>query len=227
MKILLLNGSPKGEKSDTLHMTRAFLDGMSCTSENEIEYLDVAKKHINYCKGCFFCKRNGGTCVYDDDMADILNQMLQSDLLLFSFPLYCFGIPAPLKALLDRTMPLSTLAMQKTGDHYEHIGQADFSHLRYVMISGCGFPNARRNFEALRLEFEMMFPYNLFMLTVPESPMFSAPEAAPVTQPFLALVKEAGQQYAQMGTVSAELMRKLSVPMIPEDVYAEICNKGQ
>lgn len=227
MKILLLNGSPKGEKSDTLHMTRAFLDGMNRVSENKIEYLDVTQKRINYCKGCFSCKRNGGTCVYDDDMADILNQILQSDLLLFSFPLYCFGIPAPLKALLDRTMPLSTLAMQKVGDHYEHIGQADFSHLRYVMISGCGFPNAQHNFEALRLEFEMMFPHNLFMLTVPEAPMFNVQEAASVTQPFLALVKEAGQQYVKTGTVSADLMEKFSVPMIPEDAYAEICNKGQ
>ena len=36
------------------------------------------------------------------------------------------GMPAPLKTLLDRTMPLSSIAMRKVGDRYEHVGQADF-----------------------------------------------------------------------------------------------------
>ena len=143
MKILVLNGSPKRENSDTLHITRAFLEGMQAASPQDIHIIDVIDKHIEYCTGCFACKRNGGTCIHDDDMRDILNEILESDLLLFSFPLYCYGMPAPLKALLDRTMPLSSMAMRKVGDRYEHVGQADFSRLRYMMICGCGFPNSQ------------------------------------------------------------------------------------
>ena len=44
--------------------------------------------------------RNGGTCVHEDDMRGILEEILASDLLIWSFPLYCYGMPAPLKALL-------------------------------------------------------------------------------------------------------------------------------
>lgn len=224
MKILLINGSPKGERSDTMHMTRAFLRGMDSVAENEVKQIEVVSRRIEYCTGCYSCMYNGGSCVIDDDMSEILRDIQSSDLLLFSFPLYCYGVPAPLKALLDRTMPLSQMAMQKVGERYEHVSQADVSQLKYVMISGCGFPNARHNFEPLRQEFALMFRHDLFMLTVPEAPMFNAPEAKPVTEPFLKLVEQAGREYAQDGKVSAKLAESLAVPMIPEEVYAKICS---
>jgi len=227
MKILVLNGSPKREKSDTLHITRAFLDGMQDAASQEIHIINVIDRHIEYCTGCFACKRNGGTCIHDDDMQAILKEILDSDLLLFSFPLYCYGMPAPLKALLDRTMPLSSMAMQKVGDRYEHVGQADFSHLRYLMICGCGFPNSRHNFEPAVAQFKQCFPCNHSILTIPESPMFNVPEAAIVTEPRLALVRQAGKQYAEAGEIDAALLREIGSPMIPEDQYAAIANGEQ
>ena len=227
MKILVLNGSPKREKSDTRHITRAFLDGMQDAASQEIHIINVIDRHIEYCTGCFACKRNGGTCIHDDDMQAILKEILDSDLLLFSFPLYCYGMPAPLKALLDRTMPLSSMAMQKVGDRYEHVGQADFSHLRYLMICGCGFPNSRHNFEPAVAQFKQCFPCNHTILTIPESPMFNVPEAAIVTEPRLALVRQAGKQYAEAGEIDAALLREIGSPMIPEDQYAAIANGEQ
>ena len=224
MKILVLNGSPKREKSDTMHITRAFLEGMKDAGEQEIHVLDVIDRHIEYCTGCFACKRNGGTCIHDDDMRAILDEILESDLLLFSFPLYCYGMPAPLKALLDRTMPLSSMAMQKVGDRYEHVGQADFSRLRYMMICGCGFPNSKHNFEPAVAQFKQCFPCNHTIMTIPESPMFDAPEAAIVTGPRLELVRKAGKQYAETGEIEVSLMEAIGSPMIPEEQYAAIVN---
>ncbi len=226
MKILILNGSPKREKSDTMHITRAFLEGMRDAAPQETHVIDVIDCHIEYCTGCFACKMNGGTCIHDDDMRAILDEILESDLLLFSFPLYCYGMPAPLKALLDRTMPLSSMAMRKVGDRYEHVGQADFSRLHYMMICGCGFPNSKHNFEPAAAQFRLCFPGNRTIITIPESPMFSAPEAAIVTKPRLALVRQAGKQYAQTGRIDKALLSEIGSPMIPEEQYAAIVNGG-
>lgn len=227
MKILVFNGLPKREKSDTLHITRAFLDGMNDVHQNDVEFINVIDKRIGYCKGCFVCKQNGGICDMDDDMPQILNNILESDMLIFSFPLYCCSFPAPLKALLDRTMPLSTLAMLTDGDHYCHPATHDFSKTRFVMICGCGFPDAKHNFEAITLQFRRMFPNNALTVTVPESPMFNAQEAAPVTGPFLEIVRTAGREYASTDMLSPDTLAKLSSPMIPEELYARICSGRQ
>jgi multimeric flavodoxin WrbA len=226
MKILVLNGSPKREHSDTMHITRAFLEGMNEAEPQEVHTIHVIGKHIEHCTGCFVCMHNGGTCIHDDDMRAILNEILAIDLLIWSFPLYCYGMPAPLKALLDRTLPLSSMAMQKVGDRYEHVEQTDFSHLRYLMICGCGFPNSKHNFEPAVAQFKLCFPGNHTIITVPESPMFNAPEAAIVTEPRLALVKQAGKQYAENGKIDVALLAEISSPMIPEEQYAAIVNGG-
>ena len=154
-------------------------------------------------------------------MREILEQMLDSDLLLFSFPLYCYGMPAMLKNLIDRTLPMSSMAMTEVNGHYVHVGQRDYSHLRYLMICGCGFPNSKNNFEPAVRQFELLFPNDHTILTVPESPMFSAAEAAVVTVPRLELVKRAGRQYAETGEIDAALLAEIGSPMIPEETYAK------
>ena len=226
MKVLVFNGSPKRDASDTMHLTRAFLDGMRDATEVDAHILHVIDRHIKSCKGCLGCMRNGGRCAHDDDMRAILEEILASDVLIFSFPLYCYGMPAPLKALIDRTLPLSSIAMEKVDGRYEHVAQCDFSHLRYVMISGCGFPSSENNFEAMERQFQLMFGQDSTILTVPESPMFNAPEAASVTEPFLEQVRQAGREYAAGGRIADETMARLAVPMIPPEVYAAILNGG-
>ena len=224
MKILVFNGSPKRDKSDVMHITRAFLEGMQQAGEQQIQVIHAVEQNVKYCTGCFSCMNNGGHCIHDDDMRGILEDILQSDLLLFSFPLYCYCMPAPLKAIIDRVLPLSKMTMEKVGDRYQHVGQADYSHLRYLMISGCGFPNSRQNFEPAVAQFKLLFPHDHTILTVPESPLFNVPEADVVTGPRLEQVRAAGKQYAETGRIDDELLALVCSPMIPEEQYAAIVN---
>lgn len=171
MKILVFNGSPKKEKSDTMHITRAFLSGMEEAAPREIHTIDVVDRHIEFCRGCFACMYNGGRCGIDDDMGEILERMLASDLLLFSYLLYCYGMPAMLKNLIDRTLPLSSMAMAEVDGRYVHVGQRDYSHLRYLMICGCGFPNSKRNFEPAVRQYAQIGEIDAALLAEIGSPM--------------------------------------------------------
>lgn len=225
MKISVYNGSPKRENSDTMHITRAFLEGMKEVGGQEIKQVNIIDRHIEYCRGCFSCMRNGGNCVLDDDMKEILRRIPESDLLIFSFPLYAYGMPAPMKAMIDRLLPLTSMEMRKVDGSYRHVGQTDLSHLKYVMICGCGFPNSRNNFEPAVSQFIKLFSGDHTIITIPESPMFNVPEAAPVTVPHLELVKEAGKQYAEDFRVSEKLLEEIGTPMIPEEQYARIVNQ--
>ena len=225
MKILVLNGSPKKDKSDTMHMTRAFVDGMNSTYENDVSVIDVIDKQIAYCTGCFSCKHNGGECILDDDMKALLEQYISSDVVIFNFPLYSYGMPAPLKNFVDRLMPLSSWRMERDTDgKYGHNTYRDLSKLRYVMICGCGYPNAKHNFEGAVKQFQLKFPVNSTVITVPESPMFNIPQAAAFVRPRLASLRSAGAQYAASFRIEEDLYREICSPMIPEEIYAKFAN---
>lgn len=119
------------------------------------------------------------------------------------------------------------MTMKKAGDRYHHIGKVDYSHLKYIMICGCGFPNAEHNFEPAVEQFKLLFPNNHTVITIPESPMFNAEEAKTVTVPRLQLVKEAGREYAKHGKISEKLLTEIQTPMIPHEIYAKIANGEQ
>ncbi|MBK6090169.1 hypothetical protein, partial [Ruminococcus difficilis] len=75
-----------------------------------------------------------------------------------------------------------------------------------------------------RSQFERCFPNEHTIITVPESPMFNAPEAAVVTEPRLNLIRKAGREYAESGTIGEDLLKEITSPMIPEEQYAQIVN---
>ena len=120
MKILVLNGSPKA-KSDTMRMTRSFLSGLQAQTECDVIIIDVIKKNIKPCVGCFMCWKNGdGKCVQKDDQNEILCEILKSDVIIWSFPLYCYSMPSHLKAVVDRLIPLCRLNMREENGRVSH-----------------------------------------------------------------------------------------------------------
>lgn len=58
---------------------------------------------MNFCLGCEICQKNGGTCVHQDDVPAILDQILACDVLVLASPVYYYDFTAQMKTLIDRT----------------------------------------------------------------------------------------------------------------------------
>lgn len=99
--VLILSGSPrKNGNSDIL--CDEFMKG-AAESGNLVEKIRVSEKNIACCKACYACK-NSGICAIKDDMAEILQKMIEADVLVLASPVYFYSIDAQLKALIDRTV---------------------------------------------------------------------------------------------------------------------------
>lgn len=224
MKILVLNGSPKAH-SDTMHITRAFLEGMNEETLQEIEIIDVIKKDIKPCLGCFACWKNSDAkCIQKDFQNEILEKIILADVIIWSFPLYCYGMPSHLKAVVDRTIPLSKMSMREKDGEVVHDTLFDLSSKNYIVLSGCGFPDWEGNFEGLKIQCRNMFGGHLDIVCVPETPMLSEPTAELLTTPLKEKFKEAGKEYAQNLTLTEETIKVLETPMLPNETYIKILN---
>ena len=224
MKVLVLNGSPKTE-SDTFRLTQAFLKGLNRDQTHEIKVVRVIEKNIAPCQGCFGCwQASDGHCVINDDQNGILDEYRRADIVIWSFPLYCYGMPSHLKAVLDRTIPLLKMKMVEHDDGViQHETLADFSKIHTLVICGCGFPDWDGNFEALRIMCGNCFgrPDTVF---VPEAPLLNVTQAAVVADPLLSLFEKAGEEYEKALTLSKETVALLETPMIPKEEYLRIVN---
>ena len=218
MKILVLNGSPK-KKSDTMVLTNAFLRGIKKNGSHEIFVMNIFEMKISSCRGCFGCWQvKNKHCVIDDDQNQILDLYPEVDLIIWSFPLYCFGMPSHIKAVLDRTIPLNQMKMEIVDGRTRHLPMVDFSKIHTVVISGCGFPNYEHNFEGLSRQCDLCFG-NLTKIFVPETPLLNIPEAKPVTEPKVLAFENAGEEYAKNFSLSPETIENLQSLMISKEDY--------
>lgn len=144
-KVLILSGSPrKGGNSDTL--CNEFARG-AADAGNEVEKIFVAEKKIAPCSGCYFCKNHGGQCVFNDDMGDILQKIIDCDVLVLSSPVYFYSISAQLKAVIDRTVARWTEIANKDLYYIATAAEADEDTLDTTLACFHGFAKCIDGYE--------------------------------------------------------------------------------
>ena len=201
MKILIINGSPKGKKSNTFKLTESFISGISEKTETECEEIIVKDKNIGNCIGCFGCwNKTPGTCVLKDDMKEVLDRILWADIVIWSFGLYYFNVPGRLKTLIDRQLPLALPFMVSESKSGGHPMRFDMSGKRHVIISTCGFYTAKGNYGSVTAMFDHFLGENNYeTIFCGQGELFRVEELHSRTDEYLSYVKQAGQEFITEG----------------------------
>ena len=98
--VLVLTGSPRvGGNSDLL--ADAFIRGAEAAG-HKVGKFRAGTRQINGCIACETCWKTGRACSIQDDFADLEPLLEAADVIVFASPLYFFGLPAQLKACIDK-----------------------------------------------------------------------------------------------------------------------------
>lgn len=223
MNILLINGSPKGDSSNSLKLAKAFIDGLKDEEESNLKEISVAKLNIGSCRGCFCCwNKTPGKCVIQDDMQSVIEAELAADLIIWCFPLYYFNVPGALKNLIDRQLPMILPFMTDREDNVgkgSHPMRYDMSGKRHVLISTCGFYTAENNYDSVCSMFDHIFGYqNYETIFCGQGELFRVPELRARTDEYLNVVRKAGAEYAS-GGISLKTRSRLSELLYSKEVF--------
>lgn len=104
MKVIAINGSPRKDWNTATLLKKSLEGAASAGADTKLIHL----YNLNFkgCCSCFACKRKAnklnGCCVMKDDLKDVLQEIVASDVLLLGSPIYLGNITGEMKSFLER-----------------------------------------------------------------------------------------------------------------------------
>jgi multimeric flavodoxin WrbA len=230
MKVLAVNGSPKGAGGNTALILDPFLKGMQ-EAGAEVEIVLLKEMRILPCMGDYSCwHRTPGRCVIEDDMASLLPSLASCDILVLATPVYVDGVTGPMKGFMDRIIPVVSPRFEMREGHCRHPRLDGSAGGSIVLVSNCGFWEMD-NFDPLVTHVgaaarNMDREYAGALLR-PHGPAL-APMlrmGLPVDD-VLEAAAEAGRQIVSEGRMRAETLAAVSRPLLALEEYVRLVNQS-
>jgi multimeric flavodoxin WrbA len=206
MKLVCINGSPRGRQSATFALASAFLRGAERAGALT-EQLLLAERRVAPCRGCYSCwKDPQGRCAVEDDLPSVLSACEGADALILATPLYFSLMSGTLKDFIDR--------LTSSGSPHAAKRAEPRKPPRIAMIANCGYPD-RGQFEILSRwakRFAAMMGSGLACeIYAPRGKLFAVPPEAmlPDERDYLGAVERAGAEIAAAGSLSEKTAGEL------------------
>ena len=189
VRILLLEGSndPKGNGAK---LAAEFVKGVegACGERGvEVTSVRLPRKKITPCTFCQGCWKNAAhKCRFDDDVPEILELVMASDIVVNVVPVWYWGAPGFVKSLLDRWTPLFAEGFGLRAEV-----QARLKGSVMATLCTCGDPDCGPMCQPVT------FMYDGFLGFLPEGTIYNGGHvvaAAPVKEENLAEARKLGEK---------------------------------
>jgi len=225
MKVMAINSSLRGGGQSRTELMLAHLVKGMREAGAEVEVVNLRKKKIKYCIGCFTCMtKTPGKCVFNDDMTEeLFPKWLESDLVIYATPLFHYTVNAPMKIFIERTWPVCLPFFEKRSDgRWRH-------PLRHkppaaIILSVCGFFDESA-FGALSHYANFLWGKNLIAeIYRPAGMNMTQPGFEDKRNDILEAIRQAGRELIESRKISPETMARITQPLDHADTVAEIAN---
>lgn len=128
-KVVIITSSLRDQSNSNI-LAEAFKEGAE-SAGNQVELISLKQNRVAPCIGCNSCQVHG-ECFMKDKLNEILDQVIESDVLVFASPTYYYSVSGTLKNFIDRTFAKFTKIKNK--DFYYIGSSTDGSK---ASIDGC------------------------------------------------------------------------------------------
>jgi multimeric flavodoxin WrbA/putative sterol carrier protein len=224
MKVLALNSSARtGDVSKTEIMLDSLVGGMRDVGA-EVEIVNLAKKKIKYCIGCFTCwTKTPGKCLHKDDMTnEIFPKYLDCDLCVLATPLYHYTVNAQMKTFIERTLPIAQPFFVKRDGVTRHPLRHEPPPV--AVISVAGFPE-ESVFDQLKSYVNYLYGDRLVAEIYRSSAeMLRRPPTNDRMKDILEATVQGGRELAESRKISAETLARIKKPVTDFEKMAPLGN---
>ena len=110
MKITVITGSAR-KSGGSARLAEEFIKGAE-EKGHEIYRFDASKEDVHICVGCNHCGMGERECVFNDKFAELRENLLSSDVIVFATPLY-YWFSSQIKKVIDRFYSINTQLTNK------------------------------------------------------------------------------------------------------------------
>lgn len=198
----------------------------------ETEYIFIDKMNIKPCRGCLSCwGRPDGSCfIKDDDIPAIRERLTNADVVIWSFPLFLFGIPGQMKVLLERIVGMFSPYMVQKIEKNENFAKLGLHGLKFqkegqkiILLSSCAWSDIDVVYEPIVKQFDCILGHENYQLIA--CPQMRALHHRGGERRLEVLRKRywlGGAELAKMGKLSQESIDLMQKNIFGDDAYEKL-----